>query len=70
MRTNIVRISERKYVYLLTTNTISVDYDSDYEVPADSGKGTATADPYAGMILALLCEYSLDESRRHFLLKG
>ena len=30
------------------TDVFAVDYDSDFEDKQDKGKGTATADPYAG----------------------
>ena len=36
------------HVFTLMTNVFLVDYDSDFEDKQDKGKGTATADPYAG----------------------
>lgn len=39
-------------VFSLCTYVLSVDYDSDFEDRHDKGKGTATADPYAGTPLS------------------
>ena len=36
------------HVFLQMTDVFAVDYDSDFEDKQDKGKGTATADPYAG----------------------